>query len=245
MINNTQKLKLPKGIQTFEKLRNEGCVYVDKTKYFVDLIDKGSIYFLSRPRRFGKSLTISTFEALFSGKKDLFKGLYAEAFFNRSDFQPSPVIRLDMSLVNTSEGIDGIKESILYLTNETARKLKVELSDTKLYGVLLNELITRTSEKYNRKVVVLIDEYDKPYTDFVSDAEMANKVRNVLRDFYVQIKASDEFVRFIFLTGISKFTRFSVFSTLNNLDDISMMPEYAGICRNMWLYRGGNYSLFS
>jgi len=225
-----KRLKLPVGIQTFEELRTRGYVYIDKTQFLVELIDKGKFYFLSRPRRFGKSLTISTFDALFSGKKELFKGFAAEDFLARHDYQPSPVIRLDMSMVNTNKGIEGIEESILYITNETARKLKVKLSGTKLYGILLNELIVRATEKYNQKAVILIDEYDKPYTDFVNDPDRANDVRSVLRDYYVQIKASDEYIRFAFITGISKFVKLGVFSTLNNLDDISMHPDYAEIC---------------
>ena len=101
-----RRLKLPTGIPTFEKIRTEGYVYVDKTQYLINLIDAGEIYFLARPRRFGKSLTVSTFEALFSGRKELFKGLYAEEFLNRPEFKPSPVIKLDMSKVVTSDGID-------------------------------------------------------------------------------------------------------------------------------------------
>ena len=225
-----KRLKLPKGIQTFDDIRLGDYVYVDKTKYLVDLIDNGKPYFLSRPRRFGKSLTISTFDALFSGKKELFRGLYAEEFMNRPDYQPNPVIHLDMSTINTAEGITGIKKSLLNLTRGLARKLKIELSGTKMYGDLLSELIVKTAEKHNRKVVVLVDEYDKPYTDFVSDSVMANRVRNVLRDYYAQIKVNDKYIHFIFITGISKFVKMGVFSTLNNLTDISMMPKYAEIC---------------
>ena len=225
-----KKLKLPVGIPTFEKLRKEGCVYVDKTKYLVDLIDTGSIYFLARPRRFGKTLTVTTFDALFSGKKELFQGLYAEEFLNRPDFLPSPVIRLDTSKVTTNKGIEGLEASILMSTREVAKKLDVELSGSQLCGDLFRELIVATAQKYGQQVVVLLDEYDKPYTDFVNDTEMANNVRKVLRNYYVQIKAYDEYIRFTFITGISKFAKFGVFSTLNTLEDISMLPEYAAIC---------------
>ena len=225
-----KRLKLPIGIQTFEEIRTEGYVYVDKTKYLVDLIDHGKIYFLARPRRFGKSLTISALDALFSGKKELFKGLYVEEFLNRPDFQPSPVIRLDMSKITTNEGIDGVKESILKLNEENAKKWDVKLSNTKLYGDMLRELISATAEKYNQKVVILIDEYDKPYTDFMNDPDMADIIRNVLRSYYIQIKASDEYIRFTFITGISKFAKFGVFSTLNTPLDISMSLRYAEIC---------------
>jgi len=225
-----KRLKLPIGIQTFETLRTEGYVYVDKTKHLINMIDSGQIYFLARPRRFGKSLTVSTFDALFSGKKDLFKGLYAESFLNRPDFRPSPVIRLDMSTITTHEGLEVMKESMLRMTRNVARNLNVEFSDTQISGDLLGDLIEATTKKYGQKVVILLDEYDKPYTDFVNDPEMAEKVRDVLRSYYVQIKAKDEYIRFTFITGISKFARFGVFSTLNTPLDISMMPKYAEIC---------------
>ena len=225
-----KRLNLPIGIQTFETIRTEGYVYVDKTEFLVNLIDTGKIYFLARPRRFGKSLTISTFEALFSGKKELFKGLYAEEFLNRKDFHSGPVIRLDMSEITTDYGIEGVRESILNLTRKVANKLNVALSETQLCGDLLSELITETYKQYNQKVVILLDEYDKPYTDFVSDPEMAEKVRCVLRNYYVRIKSNDEYLRFTFITGISKFARFGVFSTLNTPLDISMMPKYGSIC---------------
>ena len=224
------KLKLPIGIQTFEKLRNEKCVYVDKTKYLIDLIDKGSVYFLARPRRFGKSLTISTFEALFSGKKEHFKGLYAEEFLNRPDFKSNPVILLDMSNITTDCGIDVFKESLKQNTLKVAKELDVEVETRNSAGDILNELIFNTAKKYNNQVVFLLDEYDKPYTDFVNDKEMAEKIRNALRDYYVQIKANDRYIRFTFITGISKFAKFGVFSALNSPHDISMMPEYAEIC---------------
>jgi hypothetical protein len=228
MENN--RLKLPVGIPTFEELRTDGYLYIDKTKYLVELIDTGKIYFLARPRRFGKSLTITTFDALFSGKKELFKGLYAESFLNRPDFKPSPVIRLDMSIVTTDEGIDGLKKSIKELISEQAERLNVEVTKDLSDSDMLRKLIINTANKYDRKVVILLDEYDKPYTDFVDDREMANKVREVLRNFYVQIKANDEYIRFTFITGISKFARFGVFSTLNTPLDISLMPKYAEIC---------------
>jgi len=226
----SKRLKLPIGIHTFEKLRTKGCLYVDKTKYLIDLIDQGEIYFLARPRRFGKSLTISTFDALFSGKKELFKGLYAEVFLNSPDFQPCPVIRLDMSKVITNRGIDEIENTIAKQVKTIARKLGVSLSESNLPGSLFEDLIVNTAEKYDQKVVILVDEYDKPYTDFVNDPDMAEKVREVLRNCYIHIKANDEYIRFVFITGISKFARFGVFSTLNTPLDISISPKYAGIC---------------
>jgi hypothetical protein len=224
------RLKLPIGIPTFEEIRTEGYVYVDKTKYLVNLMKTGKIYFLARPRRFGKSLTISTFDALFSGKRELFKGLYAEEFLNRPDFKPSPVIRLDMSKITTDSGIEVLKQSIKQLTIELADQLEVDVPKDLSGSDMFRNVIANVYRKYNQKVVVLVDEYDSPYIEFVNDHDMAEKVRNVLRNYYVQIKANDEYIRFVFITGISKFARFGVFSVLNNTMDISLMPEYAEMC---------------
>ena len=225
-----KRLKLPIGIQTFETIRTEGYVYVDKTKYLVNLIDSGHIYFLARPRRFGKSLTISTFEALFSGQKELFTGLYAQSFMNRPDYTPNPVIRIDMSKVTTDCGMDACKESIKQVTAEVADKLGVEIHRDMPVGDMWRNVIVKTAKKFGQKVVVLLDEYDKPYTDFVLNPAMAEKVRDVLRSCYVQIKANDEYIRFTFITGISKFAKFGIFSSLNTPLDISLSPKYAEIC---------------
>jgi len=226
----TKRLKLPIGIQTFETIRAEGYVYVDKTKFLVNLIDTGKIFFLARPRRFGKSLTVSTFDALFSGKKELFEGLYADDFLNSPDFKPNPVIRFDMSKTTTNLGIEEIRNSIVRQVRFIADDLNVSLSDSNSPGSLFEELIVYTYRKNNKKVVVLIDEYDSPYTDFVNHPDMAEKVRDILRDFYKQIKANDEYIRFTFITGISKFAKMGIFSTLNNVRDISLIPKYAEIC---------------
>ena len=225
-----KRLKLPVGIQTFEKLRKRGNVYVDKTKLLVDLIDTGEIYFLARPRRFGKTLTVSTFEALFLGEKELFQGLYAEEYLSRPDFQPSPVIRLDMSNAITNRGVVEMENSIINLILNIADELEVAIPESNLPGIMFERLIKQTAKKNNQKVVILVDEYDKPYTDFVNDSAMAEKVRETLRNFYIRIKANDAYIRFVFITGISKFARFGVFSTLNTLFDISMSPDYAEIC---------------
>ncbi|MCL2072404.1 MAG: ATP-binding protein [Marinilabiliaceae bacterium] len=223
-----KKLKLPVGIQRFEEIRKGGFVYVDKTKYVVEMIRNGKIYFLARPRRFGKSVIVSTLEAIFAGEKELFKGLYAEEFMK--DFEPGPVIRLDMSKVETGDGISGLKASICHQVRKKANILNVSLSETTSPGDLFDDLISTAYEKYNQQVVILIDEYDSPYVEFVNDTTFANDVRNVLRGFYKQLKANEEYIRFIFITGISKFAKVGVFSTLNNPDDISLNPEYSEIC---------------
>ena len=131
--------KLPTGIQTFETIRNEDYRYVDKTEYLVDLIENGKIYFLARPRRFGKSLTVSTFDALFSGKKELFKGLYAEAWMNRSDYQSHPVIHLSLNAVTTNEGLDALKNSICQQVKYCAENLSVQLIDSNIGANLFED----------------------------------------------------------------------------------------------------------
>ena len=222
--------KLPVGIQTFEKIIREGYLYVDKTRFLVDMIDNGSIYFFARPRRFGKSLTVSTLDAMFSGKKELFKGLYAEEFMNREDYRISPVIRLDMSNVTTNKGINVFSDALKDLVIDQANCQDIVLNNQKAPGELLNLLIRETCRKKQSEVVILIDEYDKPYTDFYNNPQRAEEIRDVLRDFYGRIKANDEYIRFIFITGIAKFARFSMFSVLNNPKDISMDIRYGEMC---------------
>ncbi|MDR2472262.1 MAG: AAA family ATPase, partial [Tannerella sp.] len=143
----TKPRKLPIGIQTFDKIREGNYVYVDKTEYLVNLIDSEVIYFYARPRRFGKSLTVSTLDAMFSGKKELFKGLYVEEFMNRPDYRPSPVIRLDMSKITTSEGIQGVKDSIGRLTLAQALIHKVEVERNIPCGEMLDQLVYNICEQ--------------------------------------------------------------------------------------------------
>jgi hypothetical protein len=226
----TTPKKLPIGIQTFKEIREENYLYVDKTEFLVNLIDSGKVYFLARPRRFGKSLTVSTLDAMFSGKKELFRGLYAEEFMNRTNYRTSPVIRLDMSRITTNMGMEAICESILIVVKKNAENLGVKLSDIRVPGSLLSELIENTFRKYGSRVVILLDEYDKPYNEYVNDRETAETIRSILRDFYIHIKSNDEYIRFVFITGIGKFARFGVFSSLNNIEDISMDEKYGEMC---------------
>ena len=220
---------MPVGIQTFDKIREENYIYVDKTRFLVNMINNGAIYFFARPRRFGKSLTVSTLDAMFSGKKELFRGLYAEEFMNRPDYCASPVIRLDMSRVTTNHGIEVVENSISKLTLAQAERHGVEIHNKVLCGEIFDELITKLYRQYG-KVVILIDEYDKPYTDFYTNSVKAEEIREVLRNFYVRFKANDEYMRFVFITGIAKFARFGVFSVLNNPKDISLSTAYGEMC---------------
>ncbi|GHS97209.1 ATPase AAA [Synergistales bacterium] len=218
--------KLPIGIQTFETIRNENYLYVDKTKYLIDLIDRGAVYFLSRPRRFGKSLTVSTFDALFSGKKELFKGLAAEEFFERTDYRVYPIVRLDMSNVTMNMGTDILISSMMDRMNENAKRLGVEAKGASPGNVFYNLLVS-AAEKYNKPIVVLVDEYDSPMLSNIDDAIEVENARKILRDIYMRIKAGESYIRFVFITGISKFSKVGVFSALNNLKDISMQKKYA------------------
>ncbi|GHS95107.1 ATPase AAA [Synergistales bacterium] len=220
-----QTQKLPVGIQTFDDIRNGGYLYVDKTKYLINLIDKGKVYFLSRPRRFGKSLTISTFDALFSGKKELFKGLSAEEFFERPGYKAHPVIRLDMSRAVTSDGRGEFLESVMDVLERCAKRYGLPLKRTSPSRMLARLIVELCDAK--GQVAVLVDEYDKPILDLLHSPERAEEIRGILRDFYTQIKAEDASTRFVFLTGISKFSKMGVFSAMNNLEDISMQKHYA------------------
>jgi hypothetical protein len=218
--------KLPIGVQTFEIIRTQGYLYVDKTKYLVDLIDNGRVYFLSRPRRFGKSLTVSTFDALFSGKKELFRGLHAEEFMNRPDYKAYPVIRLDMSNLTTDMGPDVLRASMLARVKENGEQLGVAIENA-APGDAFFGLLKRTARLYSSQIVLLIDEYDSPILQNISDASKIDEIRGILKNFYMRVKAADEHLRFVFITGISKFSKMGVFSALNSLKDISAKDEYA------------------
>ena len=219
---------LPVGLQIFEDIRNEDFIYVDKTKHLQNLVRKKGNYFLSRPRRFGKSLTISTLESMFQGQAELFKGLYAEEWVKEQSKHPNPVITLDMSGLGYNRNIEELNTSLIDYLEEISRINKLSVPPQKNTGRLLANIITRLYEKQGQ-VVVLIDEYDKPITDNIDDFKKANEIRELLRSFYTILKTYSKYLRFAFITGISKFTKVGIFSGLNNLDDISMSEEYGDI----------------
>ena len=216
--------KCPLGVQTFEKIIEENLLYIDKTQYIHSLVQNYKYVFFNRPRRFGKSLLVSTLRSYFAGKKELFKGLAIEKL--ETEWTEHPVLHFDMS---TGKYMD--KESL-------ERELSGKLSDyEEIYDIdnpakALNDrlinLIIAAFEKTGRKAVVLIDEYDAPLLD-VED-ELLQQLRQVMRNFYAPLKACDPYLRFVFLTGITKFSQMSIFSDLNNLTNISMDSEYASIC---------------
>ncbi|MDM8562792.1 AAA family ATPase [Candidatus Marithioploca araucensis] len=213
--------KLPIGIQTFSKIIKENCVYVDKTRHIANLIESGEYFFLSRPRRFGKSLLVSTLSEIFSGNQALFQGLY---IYDKIDWQAHPIIHIDFSAIDFSTETE-LREGLIDLLDgfNADYQLSVEKRGFKAY---FKNIIQALSEK-NGKVVVLIDEYDKPIVDYIDDVERATKNREVLRDFFGVLKSSDAFLRFVFLTGVSKFSRVSIFSELNNLRDITFSKQFA------------------
>ncbi|MDR0415294.1 MAG: AAA family ATPase, partial [Prevotellaceae bacterium] len=195
---------LPIGIQSFEKLRESDFLYVDKTREIYEIVTSGSVYFLSRPRRFGKSLLVSTLEAIFKGKQELFEGLYIHDRWDWS--QQHPVIRVDWTLIDHSTP-DTMKSSLCRYLNEIAKDYQVTLPSQSAPDCF-RELIRALHIQTGKKVVVLIDEYDKPVTSHLFDT-MLDAIRTSVHDFYQVLKGSDEHLRFIFLTGVSKFSGLS------------------------------------
>src|SRR6056297_1341830 len=212
--------RLPIGIQDFQYMMENNYLYIDKTKYLHMLKDKGKFYFMSRPRRFGKSLTISTYDCMFRGEKELFKDTW---LYDNWAFNPQPVIRLNMSEIQTQDE-KTVEMSLFELMDEFYDAHGFN-RDSQLLKTTFRRLIQRLYEKYGKRVIVLIDEYDKPILDHLEDHEMAEKIRTVLRTFYSTLKSSDAYLDFVFITGITKFTKVGVFSTLNNLDDISTWDD--------------------
>ncbi|KLO21596.1 ATPase AAA [Marinitoga sp. 1197] len=212
--------KLPIGVQDYKEIIEEDYIYVDKTKYIFNLINSGKFYFLSRPRRFGKSLTISTLYYLFKGEKELFKDTY---IYDKWEFKEYPIIRINLLDV-VSENEKELKEGLLKIIKDEGKKYGIKIKNDH-YKYAFDDLIIELSKK--GKVVILVDEYEKPILDNINNKEMAEKYRNVLRNFYVTIKSKDEYIKFVFITGITKFTKTGVFSALNNLNDISLDTDYS------------------
>ena len=245
---------LPIGTYHFEKLRQRGHLYVDKTAPLVELINAGDWYFLSRPRRFGKSLTLSTLDAMFRGKAELFHGLAAEDWVAEQAAHPCPVLRLDMSMLDV-RGVDEFEDSLMREMARMAEESEIEIKST-LPGGVLRDLIIGLYDA-GGPVVVLIDEYDKPILDKIGDLEAAEAMRMALRSFYTVVKACDEYIRFLMIVGISvcpkcptlrtdaadrhsagrlsgarelaAWPKVGVFSAMNNLNDISMDRQYGDV----------------
>ncbi len=218
--------KLPIGIQTFKKIIDGDYLYIDKTKDIYELITNNSYIFLSRPRRFGKSLLVSTIKEIFEGNKKLFEGLY---IYDKWDWKDRyPVIKIDF--YGDLRSPQSLEKNILHFLKQNQKNLDVECDDINEYDTCFKELIEKSYEKYQKPVVILIDEYDKAILDNLDQMEVAHKNREILRAFYSIIKGSDRYIKFVFLTGVSKFSKASIFSGLNMLEDISLTPKFGNIC---------------
>jgi len=218
--------KLPIGISTFSELIEQDYLYIDKTKEAYEFITNYKYAFLSRPRRFGKSLFIDTLQEIFEGNKKLFEGLY---IYDKWDFEERyPVIKINWGgdLRTPSMVKNRLEDILLY----NQKKLGVICNKTEQFDSCFEELIRKTHEKYQKPVVILIDEYDKPIIDNLDQMEVAKANREILKSLYVIMKDNDRYIKFAFLTGVSKFTKASIFSGLNNLEDISLTPEFGTVC---------------
>lgn len=216
----------PIGIQNFEKLREGGFVYIDKTDKIYSLVSSGGYYFLSRPKRFGKSLLVSTMEAYLQGKRELFKGLAIESM--EKEWEEYPVLHLDLSGVAYDK-----KDVLVKVLNQKLSDWETQYgiqTSSNVPGLRFQRVIDAAYSQTGRQVAILIDEYDKPIIDNLDNSELQEYYRKTLQGFYGVMKAMDRCIRFGFLTGVTKIGKLSVFSGLNNLRDISMLPQYADIC---------------
>ena len=216
----------PIGIQTFSEIRNNDFLYIDKTKYIYEITHPGKYVFLSRPRRFGKSLLTSTFDAYFSGRKDLFKGLAIEKL--EKEWTEYPVLHFTLAMAKMGT----VEDLFNQINNQLARMERmfgVERDGDDITTRFYN-LVTNLYGKTSKQVVVLIDEYDAPLLTVLHDPERLEPMRTALQSFYSPLKDLDPYLRFVFITGITKFSQLSIFSQLNNLNNISMLPQYAAMC---------------
>ncbi|MFH0730452.1 MAG: AAA family ATPase [Pseudomonadota bacterium] len=218
--------KLPIGIQTFQNLIEEGYYYVDKTAYIKKLAEEGKYYFLSRPRRFGKSLFLSTLKSAYRGQRELFQGLYLYSHWDWD--KTAPVVHISFGS-GVHRNVEELRNSFDYILSEHARQYAVQLTCADLRNRFA-ELIQILFNRYRGKVIILVDEYDKPILDNIDNLETAIVIREELKNYYSIIKDSDPYIQLVFITGVSKFSKVSLFSGLNNLEDITLSVPYSAIC---------------
>jgi hypothetical protein len=220
---------LPLDTSSFRKIRLENKLYVDKTRWIYRLITEGSCYFLSRPRRFGKSLTINTLKELFRGNKELFEGLW---IYDKWNFEPHPVIIFDFNEIE-HDAPENLKRALFIKLKKVAREHKVKIFGEDILKEVFISLIFELYQKYKKPVVILVDEYDKPIIDHLGAGEerfeIAKKNRDILKSFFGVLKGADvvDILKFVFVTGVSAFTKVSIFSEWNNLTEITAEPIYA------------------
>lgn len=225
VMNNVRKY--PVGIQTFERLRKENYLYIDKTDLVWSITKESPFVFLSRPRRFGKSLLTTTLDSYFKGHKELFEGL--KIMDLETEWEQYPVLHFDLSVAKTETSVDGLRKVLLRLLNGY-KTIYGEGDYEDSPGALFSGIIHRAYEKTGKQVAVIIDEYDAPLLDKLHLPELLDGFRNVMQEFFIQLKANEALIRFCFITGITKFSQLSIFSTINNLTNISMDSKYAAIC---------------
>ena len=219
--------KYPIGIQTFSRLIREGYLYIDKTDLVWELVHHAKYIFLSRPRRFGKSLLTSTLESYFKGEQDLFHGLKISSM--EKDWVQYPVIHLDLSTVKGQQDADGLRKRLMLLLKQYT-ELYGSDADEQSPGSILWGLIHRAYQQTGKQVVVIIDEYDAPLLDVIHDDDLLSDVRIMMQEFYQPLKACESMVKFCFLTGITRLSQLNIFSTLNNLTNVTLLPKFAAIC---------------
>lgn len=219
--------RYPVGIQTFERIREENYLYIDKTDLVWKMTKESPFVFLSRPRRFGKSLLTTTLDSYFKGQKELFEGLKIMEL--EKEWESYPVIHLDLSVTKAETTVDGLR-TVLFRILKGYKSIYGEDEYENTPGGLFSGIIHRAYQKTGKQVVVIIDEYDAPLLDKLNENELLDAFRNVMQEFFVQIKANEAKIRFCFITGITKFSQLSIFSTINNLTNISMDDKYAAIC---------------
>ncbi len=220
------ELRYPIGMQTFSNIIEDGYAYVDKTAYIKSLLDQGKFIFLSRPRRFGKSLLLSTLEAYFEGRRDLFKGLAADSM--DLDWTPTPVLHFDLNAEDFTQenGLEMLLDGFLWRYEKIYGQRDMKLPVAQRF----KNIIEAAYQQTGRKVVILIDEYDKPLLGIEGNKELFEKNQAILKSFFGNLKSMDKFIRFAFITGVARFNKVSIFSDLNNLDDISIEDDFADIC---------------
>lgn len=223
---NMASLRYPIGIQTFSKIIKQGYAYVDKTQYIQPLLEQGQFIFLSRPRRFGKSLLLSTLEAYFDGQRELFKGLAADSM--DLDWTPRPVLHFDFNAENFSleNGLELLLDTLLRSFEKIYGKGTNDVTPSQRFRYIIEEAYRATGQE----VVILIDEYDKPLLDIEDNKALFEKNQRILKSFFGNLKSMDRYIHFAMITGVARFNKVSVFSDLNNLDDISLEDTFADIC---------------
>ena len=225
--NNNDDMNYPVGIQTFPRIIREEYTYVDKTDLVWRLAHSSPFVFLSRPRRFGKSLLCSTLASYFRGKRELFEGLKVMEL--EKEWKSYPVIHLDLSVAKRQPSADELRRVLLLLLEPLTEKYGKNENE-KSPGDVLRGLVRRAHEQTGKQVAVIIDEYDAPLLDVLHESQQLDQFRNVMQEFYVQLKASEAMIKFCFITGITKFSQLSIFSTINNLRNVSMEPRFTAIC---------------